>query len=267
LALGSGGFRGIAAHTGVLKVLIKNKIPIDYIAGSSAGSLVGGVYAATKDIEQLEKKFLELKPMNYLFWFSDLTLTSGFIKGERAIEFIKGLVGDRDISATKIPYSAVTTNLDTGRTVALKKGNLAEAIRASSAIPLILQPRKFGRRWLVDGGASSPVPVEIVKEMGADFVIAVNMNTKVKNIKKERTDNGTKIPKTLLTSQSISILLYNLAKQECQEANITIAPDVAEYNYFNMKEYLGTDKPIKAGEIAAQKAIKHIKDRIKNWKN
>lgn len=262
LALGSGGFRGIAAHIGVIKSLEENNIPIDYIAGSSAGSMIGGIYAATKDLKSLEERFLELKPRDYLFWFSDLTLTSGFIKGEKAIDFLREFVGKTKIEDTKIPYIPVTTNLDTGRTVALKKGDLAKSIRASCAIPLVFTPRKVGGRWLVDGGASSPVPVRIVKKMGADIVIAVNMNSKIPEMKKEKTDIGIKIPKLGITDQSLIILLYNLAKRECEEASVTISPPVENFGHFNMGEYLGSEKPIKAGETAAKKAIPHIKEII-----
>lgn len=267
LALGSGGFKGVAGHIGVLKELIKAKIPIDYIAGSSAGSLVGGIYASTKDIEKLEKTFLELKPKDYIPWFSDVTLTSGLIKGEKAIDFIKSMAGTVKIENCKIPFAAVTTNVDTGRTVVYQKGPLSEAIRASSSIPLLLQPVKIRKRWLIDGGNSAPVPVDIVRKMGADIVIAVNMNGQISKMPRKKTENGISFPKIQMISQGVSILLYNLAKENCKHADIVIVPNVLEFGWLNLGEYLGTEKPIKAGEDAAKKAIPHIKEKIEKWRS
>ncbi len=265
LALGSGGFKGTAAHIGIIKELIKAKIPIDYIAGSSSGSVVGGIYAATKDLKKLEKKFLEMKPKDYLYWFSDITLTSGLVKGDKATEFLKQFIGTKNIRDCKIEFRPVCTNLETGRTVTIEKGKLAEGIRASCAVPLILRPIKYGKRWLVDGGTSMPVPVQVVKDMGANIVIAVNMNAKLGKIKKLKAEKEVKFSKLSIIDHSISILLHHLAKINIKYADIVISPDISEYGNLNMGEYLGTSRPIKAGQKATKKAIPHIKEKIEKW--
>jgi len=265
LALGGGGFRGVPGHIGAIKELEKNKIPTDFIAGSSAGAVVGGIYATTKNIESLEKKYLEMKTKDYLFWFSDVTLNSGLVKGEKALEFLEGIVGQNKISKCKIPFSAVTTNIDTGRPVIIDHGKVSEAIMASSSIPLFLPPRKYGRRWLIDGAASQPVPVETVKKMGADIVVAINVFSKVNKMSRKKTDKGITFPKFHMVDHSISIFLYNLAKYNCKSADIVISPDLYEYGWLNMNEYLGKEDPIVAGKQAAKKAIPHIKEKIEKW--
>ncbi|MFH1547069.1 MAG: patatin-like phospholipase family protein [bacterium] len=264
LALGSGGFRG-ACHIGVIKELLKAKIPIDYIAGSSAGALFGGIYAATKDIKTLEEKFLKMKPKEYLYWFSDITLLSGLVEGNKIVEFLRQFVGTKDIQDCKIPFRPVCTNLETGRTVILNKGDLATTIRASGAVPLILTPVKIGKRWLIDGGASQTVPTKTVRDMGADIVIGVNVNSKIENIKKTQKDDRTIFPKISMVNQFIDIMLHHLAKENCSHADIVISPKVSEMTNLKMNEYLGTDKPIKAGQAATKKAIPHIMEKIEKW--
>jgi NTE family protein len=158
LALGCGGARGLA-HIGVIKTLVKNNIPIDYIAGSSIGALIGSLYAATLDILQVEKWFLELTYKDLIKVLLDPSLHSGLIKGEKFINFLQSKIGVRKIEELKIPFRAVATDLFTGKAVVFKKGDLGLAIRSSCAVPFLFSPVISGDKCLVDGGISMPVPV------------------------------------------------------------------------------------------------------------
>jgi NTE family protein len=177
LALGGGSARGLA-HIGVLQALEKKGIKVDFIAGSSIGSLIGGVYASGLPLYAMERLALETtrKKMNRLMDFA--IPWSGFISGKKVREFIWTLVGGRKIESLGIPFAAVATDLDTGMEVVLRKGPLAEAIRASVSIPGIFAPVKLGGNILVDGDLSNPVPVSVLRRMGADYIIAVNVISK-----------------------------------------------------------------------------------------
>lgn len=175
LALGSGGPKGLS-HIGVIKVLEKNNIPIDFIAGTSIGSVIGGFYAATKDIKKIEEIALTNNWRQTLSLFFDLSLRQGFVDGKKIKNFIENVIGKIHFQYLKIPFSAVASDIKTGKAVVLNNGEVALAIRASSSIPLIFKPVKLENRLLVDGGLSLPVPAGVVRKMGADLVIAVNLD-------------------------------------------------------------------------------------------
>ncbi len=174
LALGSGSARGWS-HIGVIRALAKAGIEPDFVCGSSIGALVGAAYVTGK-LEALEDWVHRITwrgIMNLL----DFKLSSGgIIEGERLIEFLSELYGDTVIENLPVPFIAVATDLNTGREIWLKEGSLTEAVRSSIALPGLFSPTKLGERWLVDGGISNPVPVSPCKALGAEIVIAVNLN-------------------------------------------------------------------------------------------
>lgn len=178
LALGSGSARGWS-HIGIIRGLAEMGIKPDIVCGCSAGALVGGIYAAgyMDELETWAKK-LDWKEVFSLF---DIRLTGGgVIVGDRLINFFKNYVGDQTtIESLPLPYASVATVLETGREVWLKEGLLLDAIRASMSFPGIMEPVFMGSKWLIDGGLVNPVPVSICRAMGADIIIAVNLNSDI----------------------------------------------------------------------------------------
>ena len=174
LALGGGAARGLS-HIGVLKVLEENKIYPDVITGTSIGALVGALYAGgipIKDIEQFAVG-LDFKCLALL---TDITLpVSGLIGGKRIITLIKSILGDLTFSQLKHEFACVATDIITGEQVVLQEGSLVEAVRASISLPGIFTPVRITGRHLVDGGLVNEVPVSVCRELGAEFVIGVNV--------------------------------------------------------------------------------------------
>lgn len=175
LALGGGSARGLA-HVGVIQVLEAYNIPIDIIAGTSIGSVVGSLYAAGASIDQLEEAALSMKKSKTLFLI-DLALPhSGLISGKRIEEMLNDLaLEDKTFDDLKIPFAAVATDVESGAEVILNQGKVIDAVRASIAIPGIFTPVKYQDYFLVDGGIVDPVPVDVVQKMGADIIIAVSL--------------------------------------------------------------------------------------------
>jgi NTE family protein len=177
LVLGSGLARGWA-HIGVLRALRRLGLEPDIVAGCSIGSVVGGIYLANK-LDLLEKWALGLTKKKIIS-FLDLRLRSGgLIGGQRIMQEIITNIGDLDIGELGKPYIAVATDLVTGHEIWLQKGRLADAMRASFAMPGVFPPLKVEGRFLIDGGLVNPVPVAACRALGADMVIAVNLNADI----------------------------------------------------------------------------------------
>ncbi|MCK4799220.1 MAG: patatin-like phospholipase family protein [Spirochaetes bacterium] len=196
LALGSGSARGLA-HIGVLKVLKKEGIPIDLIVGTSMGALVGGIYASGVSPEEIENIALGLdwKKLGGLIDF--VIPVSGFINGLKIKELITTLIKKDKLENLEIPFLTISTDIKTGEEVIINQGSLVEAIRASISIPGIFSPVKYENRFLIDGGLSNPVPIDVAKKMGMDVVIAINViaepgveKKEDKNIFSEKINDG-----------------------------------------------------------------------------
>jgi len=249
LALGSGGPRGLA-HIGVLKVLIKHNIPIDFIAGSSIGAMVGGFYAILKDINKIEKISLNVnwrQVMNLI----DPTLNLGFITGNKVKKYLESYIDRTNFKDCKIPFSVVATDIKHGDTVVINKGEVASAIRASISLPLIFRPIHQESEMLTDGGLSMPVPVEVVKKMGADIVIAVNLDNDYFTNNK----NG-KLGFYRIAYNSIYLLRHHLAVANIKDADVVINPKVGNARWDN---FLNSKEIIAAGEEAATKMLPKLK--------
>jgi NTE family protein len=193
LALGGGGARG-CAHVGVIRALEEAGIPIDYIAGTSVGAMVGGVYAAG-GIKKLEDYLNKMKLSDVAKNFDPVMPRQGFFKGEKICKMLEDFMSTNDFRKIPIPFIAVATNLSTGREVHLNKGKITDSIMGSIALPGIFVPVKKGGQYLVDGGVVNPVPVNVVRKMGADIVIAVDLNyefirEKIKSKHRDKTDNA-----------------------------------------------------------------------------
>ena len=174
LALGSGSARGWA-HIGVLRALEQAGIKPDLICGTSTGALVGAAYAAG-ELDRFEHWLLGLG-VKEIFSFLDLDLSGGMLKGERLMDFFRRNFVDRPIGELGLPFGAVATSLHSGTEVWLREGSTVDAVRASIALPGLLTPVQRDGQLLVDGGIVNPVPVSLARAMGADIVIAVDLNS------------------------------------------------------------------------------------------
>lgn len=177
LVLGSGGARGFA-HIGVLKVLAEEKIPIDYLVGSSAGAIVAGYYAVHGEIESLEKLMLTMKKVEFAALVDLTTPKNALIRGKKMHRFLDKMYLEREFSQTKIRLRVNATDLRKGREVDLVSGNIAEAVMASAAFPGIFPPIKKDKQLLVDGGVVNPTPVDVARKMGADIILGVDLTMK-----------------------------------------------------------------------------------------
>ncbi|MFZ2663974.1 MAG: patatin-like phospholipase family protein [Patescibacteria group bacterium] len=265
LALGSGGWKGIA-HIGVIKALVENDIPIDFIAGSSAGSLVGGIYAALGDINKVEDVINKFNKKDLFTVFSDPTMKTGVIKGNKVVKFINDVAGKVNIEDLKIPFCAVATDLLNGTPVYITKGSLSNAIRASSSVPLLFEVPTYKDKYLLDGGIVEAVPTEAVKKMGADIVIGVNLfynSFPIKDVPR----NGKRITKPEIFLISYRAILNRLAYYSDKESDVSIGPIMStplnsDLSIKWFTNFVAEKGIVKAGEKAALRMIPKIKKLI-----
>lgn len=248
LALGGGASKGFA-HIGIIKVLKENNIPVKVVTGTSAGSIVGSLYASGMSPDRLELEAEILGKTDLV----DLTLSSsGFIKGEKLQNYINYKVGNRSIQQFPIKFAAVATDFESGKAVAFNRGNVGQAVRASASIPNVFQPTVIGGRRYVDGGLSQPVPVSAAKKQGANFIIAVDISARpVKNVNKSFFS---------YLDQTFNVMSIPLLQHELGQANVVIKPKVLEMGSiggFDQKQ-----RAIQLGEEAARAALPEIKRKL-----
>ncbi len=174
LALGSGAARGLT-HIGALKAIEEKGIKISYISGTSMGALIGGAYALGFSVEELEKIALQTDWKLMAKLFSPTFPVSSLMNTSYLTEFLNTLYGNKTFEDLRIPFSAIATDIQTGKMVVIDNGDLLTAIRASISMPIVFSPVTYGNYKLVDGGLVNPTPVDIVKNMKMDKVIAVNL--------------------------------------------------------------------------------------------
>ena len=179
LALGSGASRGWS-HIGVIKALLREGIEPDIVCGTSVGAMIGACYL-TDNLESLEDWVLGSTRTDVLKFFNVKLTQSGFVDSERMKRFLYRFIGGEKLQIENLPkrFAAVSTDLQTGREVWFQEGNLADAVRASMALPGLFPAVRHEHRWMVDGGLVNPVPVSTCRALGADIVIAVNLNSDV----------------------------------------------------------------------------------------
>ena len=175
LALGGGAARGFA-HVGVIQVLEEAGLHPQLVTGTSAGSLVAALYASGKNSQELRRVAETMEEAEITDWMMPI-LNRGALRGEALARYVNTQVGGKPIEQMKIPLGIVATDLRTGEAVTFRRGNTGSAVRASSAVPAVFQPVRIGEREYVDGGLVSPVPVKQAREMGANFVIAVDISS------------------------------------------------------------------------------------------
>ena len=265
LALGSGSARGLA-YIGVLAVLKKEGIPVDLIAGTSAGAVIGALYAQGKNVGQIKELALSLGWKKLAPLVDPSLPITGLIKGRKIRNLIAPIIG-RDIkfSDLKIPLTCVATDIDTGEEIVIDQGSVLEALRASISIPAIFTVVKWKGRYLVDGSLVNPVPVSVAKRMGADFIIAVNVipdvAERVHRADRERTERAKEPNIFNIIMQSIYIGTYSLVKSSMEEADIIIEPNVGHIGF---GDFHHAQECILQGELATRASIPEIKRKLKN---
>jgi NTE family protein len=173
-ALGGGGARGYF-HIGVLKVLEEYNVFPDVIAGTSMGSIIGALYASGLNAKEIEQMAVGMDWKRLIVLADIIVPLNGLIQGRRVTSLLKSILKARTFAHLKKDFACVATDLNTGEQVVLNEGSLIEAVRASSSIPAIFTPVKLKGRYLIDGGLVNVVPVSVCRDMGADFVIGVNV--------------------------------------------------------------------------------------------
>ncbi|PEY41401.1 esterase [Bacillus cereus] len=251
LALGSGGAKGFA-HVGIIKVLREANIPIDMIAGSSMGALIGTFYAAGCNVERLYRMATVFKRKYYL----DFTVPKmGFISGKRVKDMIKMFTYNKKIEELDIPTAVVATDILKGEKVVFTSGSIADAVRASISVPGVFVPEKIDGRLLVDGGVIDRIPVSVVKGLGADIVIAVDVSPiKV---------NGEVTSIYDVIMQSIEIMQHELVVNRQIASDLMMRPAVEQ---FSSRAFTHIEDIIRVGEEEAEKHIQKIYSLIEQWK-
>jgi NTE family protein len=251
LVLGGGAARGFA-HIGVIKALESQGITPDIIVGTSAGSLVGALYAAGNNGFALQKMALSMDEAAISDWSVPFfAKVSGMFKGEAIQQYVDRSVNNTPIEKLKIPFGAVATDLNSGKAILFQRGDTGLAVRASSAVPGVFQPVRIGSHQYVDGGLVAPVPVRFAREMGADFVIAVNISAQ---------------PEVQSASSSVDVMLQSFAIMgqsinyyELQNADVVITPVLG-----NMRgnDFTGRNNAILLGEQAGMAAVAEIRRKL-----
>lgn len=251
LALGGGAARGFA-HIGVIKALEAQGIVPDIVVGTSAGSLVGALYAAGNNGFALHKLALEMDEAAISDWSVPLfAKATGVLKGEALQNYVNKAVNNVPLEKLKMSFGAVATDLKSGEPILFQRGNTGAAVRASSAVPGVFQPVRIGERSFVDGGLVSPVPVRFAREMGADFVIAVNISAQ---------PDAQPASSTLeMLLQTFAIMGQSINAYELKEADVVIQPRLGT---MKGNDFPGRNTAILAGEQAAAALMPEIKRKL-----
>jgi len=262
LALGGGAARGLA-HIGVLEVFEQEKIPIDMIAGTSIGGMVGAFRAQGQDSSAMKEMAVKINVMKMLS-LADLALPkSGLLGGKAVINLLQKAMGkDVKFDELPMPLALVATDIITGEEVVIDQGSVLEGVRATISIPGIFTVAKRQGRYLVDGGLVNPVPVSVLKKMGADFIIAVNVMPDVgasaRHQKKDK--KGPKEPNIFnVILQSLYIGTYIIAKASTKGADVIISPDTT---VIHPGDFHRARECIEQGEIAAREAMPELKRKL-----
>ncbi|MCX7176581.1 MAG: patatin-like phospholipase family protein [Proteobacteria bacterium] len=247
LVLGGGAARGFA-HVGVIKALEAQGIVPDIIVGTSAGALVGALYAAGYSGFELQKLVLQLEESQ----FSDWSLPDrGVLKGEALQNFVNNAVGQRPLEKFGKLLAVVATDLNSGEPIVFRTGNTGMAVRASSSVPGLFQPVAINGREYVDGGLVSPVPVRIARNLGADFIIAVDISAKPQFGKTQSTID--------VLMQTFSIMGQTISRRELPEADVVIRPHIPD---LRATDFQDRHLAVLEGEKAVAAILPNLKARL-----
>ena len=250
LALGGGAARGFA-HIGVIQVLEESGIRPDFVVGTSAGSLVAALYASGKNGAELGALADSMDETAFTDWSFP---GRGLIRGEALAKYVRERTGGRSIEQMKIPLGIVATDLDSGQAILFQRGDTGAAVRASSAVPAVFQPVRIGTREYVDGGLVAPVPVRFARQMGAEFVIAVDISAPPEG-------NPTGDAMRMLL-QTFAIMGRSINSFELRDADMVLRPRLvgfASADFSNRKRSIQAGREamlLQLGELRARLAAK-----------
>ncbi|AVS78306.1 Patatin [Paracidovorax avenae] len=247
IALGGGAAKGFA-HIGVIKMLEANGLAPAVVTGTSAGSVVGALYASGMNAFELQEKAVALDEAK----IRDLQLSSGgLVLGQKLEDYVNAQVRNRPIEQLPKPFAAVATRLEDGERTVFTRGNTGQAVRASSSIPGVFQPVAIGKYHFVDGGVVSPVPVDAARQLGADIVVAVDISNKARG----------QAPAGMLGTlgQSIAIMGQKLGQAELARADVVVRPQVLD---IGAADFTQRASAILEGEKAALAAMPQIRERV-----
>ncbi len=259
IALGSGSARGWA-HIGVLRALHEAGVRPRIVCGASIGALVGAAYA-DGHLDALEDWVRQLNWRKVVSFF-DISLNSGFIKGEKLIAFLHKNFLDKQISELEMPYGAVATDLENGREIWLREGSVSQAVRASIALPGLFTPFERNGRLLVDGGLVNPVPVSLARAMDADFVIAVDLSSNMvgRYVKKIETEARRKKAPTMIevVTSSLNIMQVRVTRSRLagEPAEVVITPLLGR---LGMLDYHRASEAIAEGHAATALLVPQLR--------
>jgi NTE family protein len=246
LALGGGAARGFA-HIGVIQVLEENGIKPDLVVGTSAGSLVAAFYASGKTGAQLQWLADTMDESQLTDWTIPF-MSRGMLRGEALGRYVNSQLNGTKIEDLKMPLGIVATDLQTGDGILFRRGDIATAVRASSAVPSVFEPVRIGNKDYVDGGLVSPVPVRSARQMGADIVIAVDISSRPEDAK------TSDMLKVLL--QTFSIMGKSISQLEMAQAEVVVRPALPDVG---SAEFTARQKSIEAGRAAMKLALPALK--------
>ena len=247
LVLGGGAARGFA-HIGVIKALEAQGIKPDIIVGTSAGAVVGALYAAGNSGFDLQRLALQMQESEV----SDWSLPDrGVFKGEALQSFVNRAVNQRPLEKLSRQLAVVATDLHSGEMVVFRSGNTGMAVRASSSVPGVFQPVMINGHEYVDGGLTSPVPVRVAKTLGADFVIAVDISA--------RPEFGKTASSIDVLLQTFAIMQQSISRNEMTEANVAIHPSLPDVRRTDFQD---RNIAILAGEQAVAAVLPELKAKL-----
>lgn len=250
LVLGSGSLRGYA-HVGVLAALEEAGVRPSLIVGSSAGSIVGALWASGVTASDIGHASQEL---DWSLLAPSGIPHRGLVGGEGLEDFMRRHQGGRELETLPVPFAAVATDVMTGETVVLDEGDTAIAVRASSSIPVVFEPVRARGRLLADGSLSAPTPVRVARRLGADIVIAVNVAWSPE-------EGSLRTPLDMLF-QSMQVMAHNLNRAQLVEADVVIAPEIRSIGNVNPESRAAL---IATGTAAGRTAIPSIRSAIQAW--
>ncbi len=250
LVLGGGAAKGFA-HIGVIKALEAQGIVPDLVIGTSAGSLVGALYAAGKSGFELQELAIPFNESQVSDWVMP---DRGMIKGDALAKFVNSAVGNRPLEKLSKKFAAVATDLASGEPVVFRTGDTGAAVRASSSVPGVFQPVSIRGREYVDGGLSSPVPVRFARDMGATFVIAVDIS--------DKPANGKVVSTFDILMQAVTIMGQSIARYELPLADVVIRPNITELGAVDFKT---RHNAVLEGEKAAALQMPALKAKLASF--
>lgn len=249
LALGGGAARGFA-HVGVIQVLEQNGIRPDLIVGTSAGSLVAAMYASGKSAAELESAALSMEEASLTDWSLPI-LGRGMLRGEALTRYTRQAVGGRLLENMAIPLGVLATDLSTGQGVLFRRGDTAQAVRASSAVPGVFAPVAISGREYVDGGLVAPVPVRYARDMGAEVVLAVDISS--------APEGNSAVGSVQVLLQTFAIMGQSINRHELAGADVVLRPALVGVGSADFTARL---RAIEAGRAAMQAALPQLRTQL-----